>query len=403
MLNHLERLNNNYNKSIMNTLKQTPRIATIDIFRALTMLLMIFVNDFYSVRELPHWLHHAALGEDMLGLSDIVFPAFLFVMGISIPIAIENRFRKGDNIFSILKHIALRTIALWLMGLFMVNYEYLGGENAVIERWQYSILMGVAFFLIFNIYPKAIDWKRWLYIGLRVVGIVILIVLYLNYTSYDGKPFATRWWGILGIIGWVYLVCALFYLTTRQSMIGSIGVWLIFVGSSILLTQGVVPYYITDYLPVGWGTHDAFTMSGVCVSLVITKYLGKISTARFIAIFITLGVVMFGLGLLAHQMWIVSKLGSTPTWLFYCLAMFFPAFALLYWICDVKGYTSWAKIIAPAGVATLTCYIIPYFFYIPYPEWLPDGSLGLIKCAIFSLLCIQIVGLLGRIGIKLKI
>ena len=53
------------------------RVASIDIIRALTMLTMLFVNDFAGMSGLPHWLHHAAMDEDMLGFSDLVFPAFL--------------------------------------------------------------------------------------------------------------------------------------------------------------------------------------------------------------------------------------------------------------------------------------------------------------------------------------
>ena len=38
------------------------------------MLLMIFVNDFWTVKGVPHWMQHAKTNEDFLGLSDVVFP-----------------------------------------------------------------------------------------------------------------------------------------------------------------------------------------------------------------------------------------------------------------------------------------------------------------------------------------
>jgi predicted acyltransferase len=34
------------------------RIASIDILRALTMVLMIFVNDLWSLKNIPEWLEH---------------------------------------------------------------------------------------------------------------------------------------------------------------------------------------------------------------------------------------------------------------------------------------------------------------------------------------------------------
>lgn len=73
------------------------RVASIDIFRALTMFFMIFVNDFWSVSGVPHWLEHAAASEDMLGFSDVVFPSFLFILGMSIPLAMESRMKKGEK------------------------------------------------------------------------------------------------------------------------------------------------------------------------------------------------------------------------------------------------------------------------------------------------------------------
>lgn len=57
------------------------RNPAIDMLRALTMFTMIFVNDFWKVHDVPHWLEHAVYGEDFMGLADIVFPCFLFAVG----------------------------------------------------------------------------------------------------------------------------------------------------------------------------------------------------------------------------------------------------------------------------------------------------------------------------------
>jgi predicted acyltransferase len=70
------------------------RVASIDIVRALTMVLMIFVNDLGSLKGIPLWLEHVKPGVDGIGLADVVFPAFLFIVGLSLPFAVENRRRK---------------------------------------------------------------------------------------------------------------------------------------------------------------------------------------------------------------------------------------------------------------------------------------------------------------------
>jgi len=63
------------------------RIFSIDVFRSITMILMIWVNDFWTLISIPKWLKHAPAGEDYLGFSDLIFPWFLFTMGFSIPFA----------------------------------------------------------------------------------------------------------------------------------------------------------------------------------------------------------------------------------------------------------------------------------------------------------------------------
>ena len=92
------------------------RNLAIDMLRALTMFIMIFVNDFWKVHDVPHWLEHAVYGEDFMGLADIVFPCFLFAVGMSIPYAIERRYAKGFSAESTLGHILSRTFALLVMG-----------------------------------------------------------------------------------------------------------------------------------------------------------------------------------------------------------------------------------------------------------------------------------------------
>ena len=89
------------------------------------MLLMIFVNDLWTLSNIPEWLGHKDADDDGMGLADVVFPAFLFIVGLSIPHAIRARLKKGDSKLLILRHIIERTLALLIMGVFMVNLENL--------------------------------------------------------------------------------------------------------------------------------------------------------------------------------------------------------------------------------------------------------------------------------------
>ena len=80
-----------------------------------------------------------------------------------------------------------------------------------------------------------------------------------------------------------------------------------------------------SFIPGDWTLH-ALGMSGVVATLLMQRYATPERPGRFAAILCALGAVMLILALLCHPHWIISKIQATPTWLFYCLAMFFPLF-----------------------------------------------------------------------------
>ncbi|WP_373736700.1 DUF5009 domain-containing protein [Bacteroides heparinolyticus] len=387
------------------------RIAAVDVFRALTMLLMLFVNDIPGLQNVPHWLMHAEADEDMLGFSDIVFPAFLFCMGMSVSLAIQNRYNKGDTTLQVIAHIFRRTVALVTMGLFSLNSG--GIEGGLSHQW-FSLLMVIAFFLVWGVYPKAEGAKKVLFTALKVAGVLLLAFL-VAYKDIHGKPFQTGWWGILGLIGWTYAVCAGIYLFTRENLQRNAIAWfavtlLAIVGHSGLLPEGYGSRVVLlPFIPGDWTLH-AFGMSGLLASLLMQRHADAQCPGRFIGMLCALGAGMFILALVSHGYWIVSKIQATPTWLFYCLALLLPLFGFFYWLTDVKGKAHWFHIIKPAGAATLTCYMLPYVWYagwqllhLHYPEALRSGVPGLLRSLLFSFVIVWLTGLLVKGKIKLKV
>ena len=80
----------------------------------------------WTVFNVPHGLEHFATWEDGMGLSDLMFPMFLFAMGMSIPYAIDRRFEKGIPFADTLRHVLERTLALILMGAFIRGRRFRG-------------------------------------------------------------------------------------------------------------------------------------------------------------------------------------------------------------------------------------------------------------------------------------
>ena len=373
--------------------EQRNRIASIDLFRGLTMFFMLWVNSFWSLSDVPHWLQHAARGEDMLGFSDTIFPAFLFIMGASVPLAVGSRRAKGDSTVKIVWHVFTRTFALVVMGLLTVNFgDAFSAAGTGLSRGNYAMLMVLGFFLVWNVYPRTESvWKKRGILLLQFSGAALLIWLAVIFRGSDGSGFAIRWWGILGRIGWTYLFCTL-----------------VFLAGALLQASGLVPGNI---LP-NQLTIFAFGSTGVLLSLLVERYADVRAPGRFYRIALSVGVGMLAAGLVAHRFWIVSKLAATPTWYFYCCAIFFPLFALLYYLTDVRGHARWFAWVKPAGTAALSCYVVAYAWnplknlIFSDPLLRPEFSVGipgLVNSFLYALLLIWTVWLLGRGGVRLKV
>ncbi|ACT92482.1 heparan-alpha-glucosaminide N-acetyltransferase domain-containing protein [Dyadobacter fermentans] len=392
------------------------RLDSIDVFRAVTMLLMIFVNDFWTLEAVPKWLEHSKAEEDAMGLSDVVFPAFLFIVGLSIPFAISNRRKKGDGNALIIRHIAERTFALLLMGIFIVNFENIAEPAMVISKYVWEIGMVAAFFLIWNVYPND-PARTSLYTGLKIAGYLLLAGLAFIYKGGDAANpswMGTHWYGILGLIGWSYLLGALTYVLTGDRLGWAVVAWVFFVVFNLAEFAGALDWLqsVKDYVwIVGSGSMPAFVMGGVVASVVYRKSANRdAARGAFLLTLVVLGMVLFAYGAATRPFWGISKIRATPAWIGICLGISFWAFAFFYWLVDMRRISRWADIIKPAGTATLTCYLIPYIWYavnslasISLPAVVRTGGLGLVKSACFSLLVIMLTGAINRVGIKLKI
>ena len=257
---------------------------------------------------------------------------------------------------------------------------------------------------------KLRGWKKYVFRAMKIAGIALLAYLFVIFVPKEGQSFGVKWWGILGLIGWSYLGCSLIYLLTHDYLGRNVAVMLLLVACSLLTAAGVFKSVeFVGYIP-SQPVLYSLSMAGVLASVIMKKYASTSSPGRFIAVMLAIGIVMFGAGLFAHKYWIISKILATPTWLFYCCAMYFPLFALIYWIADVKGRGGWFDVIKPAGTLTLTCYIIPYItgslmsiMHVHWPAVTYAGTPGLVRSALYSLAVVWIAWLLSKIHIKLKI
>src|SRR5690349_20549037 len=182
------------------TLESSPsrpqRIASIDALRGFVMFTMIFVNDLAGAprKLVPDWMVHYSdrhRGGSGMTFVDLVFPAFLFIVGMSIPFALGSRLAKGEPFWKVLVHVFVRAASLLAIGILMVNGESaannVSGWSATL--WSTSMFLACiyAFCVVTPRGAGASTAKFWriFNLGMRVVGFAGM--LYLAFTFHGRR------------------------------------------------------------------------------------------------------------------------------------------------------------------------------------------------------------------------
>jgi predicted acyltransferase len=97
------------------------RLTSLDAFRGLTIAGMILVNNPGSWEHVYPPLRHAAWHG--WTPTDLVFPSFLFIVGVAIPLAIGKRRERGDATGSIVSKIVIRSLVIFALGLFLAWFR----------------------------------------------------------------------------------------------------------------------------------------------------------------------------------------------------------------------------------------------------------------------------------------
>ncbi len=345
------------------------RVVSVDIFRGLTMLVMIFVNDLASVRGLPWWNYH--LPTDINGITyvDMVFPAFLFIVGMAIPLAVNRRLEKGDTLPRLWIHILVRSLSLVLLGVILANWSKVDSQLTGLSGgvWAASALVGAI--LLWNVYPRS-PGRQTIYRILKGVGLLVIVVLLIIFRrkTPDGQEawLDFSYWEILGLIGWAYLSVCILYVPLRKKKWAPAISLIALCALNVLMKMGWLGGLrsLPDYVwPFETGAHASLVMAGIVAS---TIFLGSDSNRTFkekAAWALGYAAVLFAAGWLLTPFGI-SKIRATPTWCLYCAGICTLIFLVLYWIADVRHITKWALFVKPAGSNTLLTYLLPDIFYL---------------------------------------
>jgi predicted acyltransferase len=129
------------------------RVASLDAFRGATIALMVLVNDPGDPRNVyPPLLHAQWNGWTA---TDVVFPSFMWIVGVAITIVIARRLAAGVSRTQIFRQAFRRAVILYVLGLtvyawpnFDLSTQRLLG---VLQRIAICYLIATAIYLTSNI------------------------------------------------------------------------------------------------------------------------------------------------------------------------------------------------------------------------------------------------------------
>jgi len=388
----------------------TQRILSIDALRGITILTMIFVNELAGVQGIPAWMKHMPANADAMTFVDAVFPAFLFIVGMSIPFAIASRKTKGDTPTQLWGHILFRTLGLLVLGVFMVNAEGDYNEAAMpISIGVWSLLFYVAVVLIWNVYNAE---SKSLKLRLRATGVIILVVLAVIYRGGDDgtQCMSPHWWGILGLIGWAYLVGCICYQVFKGNIV-ALAACVVFCIAYYALGKGMGRDNSLHVLfsQGGHASHTSLVLMGIILSLIFFYGKNMTNQQRFNAAAVY-AVVLIIVGVLLRPYYQISKIYATPSWALFSAASCIIIFAFLYWLIDLKHKNQWTNFLKPAASNPLLTYIIPFIiyalmetFHLHWPSFLRQGFVGIIWSVVFAVAVMSVVPFLNRMKIRLQL
>ena len=158
-------------------------MLSLDVLRGLDIGFMILVNNNGDGWRAYWALKHA----DWNGFTptDLVFPTFLFLVGISTVLSTEARLAQGATKQSIFLHTVRRAVIIFLLGLLVNSFPHFNLHTLRI----YGVLprIAICYFIVASLYLISPGWKSKLVLAVAALGTYWVLMRYVPVPGY-GMP-----------------------------------------------------------------------------------------------------------------------------------------------------------------------------------------------------------------------
>ncbi len=302
---------------------QPGRLVSLDVFRGLTVMAMILVNNPGDWGHIYPPLEHSTWNG--CTPTDLIFPFFLFIVGVSLVYALDGVKQRGGPQGAVLLRVARRAAVLFGLG------------------------------LLLSLYPK-FDFS-----AVRIMGVLQRIALVFLGCSiiFLKTNWRTQLWLLAAVlVGYavlMQLVPVPGFGPANLEPATNLGAWLdrLVFGEAHLWKESVTwdPEGLLGTLPaLGTGLLGGLTAQWL-------RRRDQDSATKVAWLFVAAGGVIVA-GLIWAPWFPINKALWTSSYVLYVGGLAMASLAALYWVCDVQGYRAWARPALVYGVNAILVFCL---------------------------------------------
>lgn len=303
------------------TLPQTQRLVSLDVFRGITIAGMVLVNNPGTWEHIYWPLEHASWHG--WTPTDLVFPFFLFIVGVSIPLAFAKRLESGGSTRDIYLKIIKRTLIIFAIGLFLNGLPYFGLAEYRIP----GVLQRIAVCYFFA------------------------SIIFLNTRVRTQIAIA---------LGLLIFYCLIMKLVPAPGF-----------AAGDLSKEGSLASYV-DRVVFGkhvWAPAKVYDPEGLLstVPAIATTLIGvltgtwlrteKTRYEKAAGMFVV-GAVCVAVGWAWNSFFVINKALWTSSYVLFTGGLALQFLSICYWLIDIQGYRRWAKPFAVFGLNAIALYVV---------------------------------------------
>jgi predicted acyltransferase len=299
------------------------RLLSLDVFRGMTIAAMILVNDAGDWSHIYWPLEHAEWNG--WTPTDLIFPFFLFIVGVSMVMSFESRRARGATCERLLLHAAKRSAIIFGLGLFLAGYPHFHLDTIRIP----GVLQRIA--VVYLIASVLV-----LYTG-RVARYAIAAALLVGY-----------------------------FLLMRFVPVPGYGAGVLTPDGNLAAYLDRLVMYNHLYVHYRYDPEGMLSTLPAIVTCLMGVFVGQWmrnkEPGQVVRGLLTWAVVAFALGELWNFWFPINKNLWTSSYVLLTAGLGMAILALCYWLIDVRGWKGWAQPFVWFGVNPLAIYFLASWF-----------------------------------------